>query len=202
MRFATITVAALSTLTLAACQTSSLTDAQKEGVTHTDQAFSGTMKDIDAEASVISFVGGSTVVDHEGKFNEYEAHIMLDETDPANLEKAAIMATIDLTSAVTDAEGLNGHLQKADFFETATYPQATFNSTNIASKGGNMYAVTGDLTVKGVTKSVSFDAEITDEYLTATYEFPRKEFGVGNDTYGQKLLDETVPVNVKLVFKK
>lgn len=202
MKHSVLGLAVLSSVTLAACQTSSLTDAQKESVTHTDHAFSGEMKQIDAEQSVLSFVGGSTIIDHEGKFDSYDAHIMLDETDPANLEKASIMASVDLTSAVTDADGLNGHLQKADFFDTATYPQATFESTNIASKGGNTYAVTGNLTVKGVTKSVSFDAEITDEYLTATYDFPRKEFGIGNDTYGQKLLDETVPVSVKLVFKK
>jgi polyisoprenoid-binding protein YceI len=193
---------ALSALALAACQTSSLTDAEKAEVVETDTAFSGEMKEIDAEQSVISFVGGSDVIDHQGKFTRYTASVDLDDVEPANLEKATITAEIDLTSAVTDTEMLNGHLQKADFFNTASGSVATFESTSIVAKGGNQYDVTGDLTVKGHTQSVSFPAEITDEYITATYDFPRTDYGIGNDSYGAKLLDETVPVTVKLVFKK
>lgn len=193
---------ALSVLTLAACQTSSLTDAEKAQVVETDVAFSGELKAIDAEQSVISFIGGSDILDHEGKFTRYTASVDLDDAEPANLEKASITAEIDLTSAVTDAPGLDGHLQKADFFNTASGSVATFTSTEIVAKGDNMFDITGDLTLKGQTKSVTFPAEITDEYLVATYDFPREEFGVGNDSYGQKILDKTVPVTVKLVFQK
>lgn len=193
---------ALSALTLAACQTSSLTDAEKAEVVPTDTPFTGATMDIDAEQSVVSFVGGSTIVDHEGKFTRYTASVDLDATEPANLEKASITAEIDLTSAETDSKGLDGHLQKADFFNTASGSTATFASTSIVAKGDNMYDVTGDLTVKGQTKEITFPAEITADYLLATYEFPRKEWGVGNDQYKDKLLDETVPVSVKLVFKK
>lgn len=199
MRTAAIPLA-LSVLALAACQTSSLTDAEKAEVVETETPFSGELKEIDAERSVISFVGGSDVIDHEGKFTRYTATVDLDETDPANLENATIAAEVDLTSAETDAPGLTGHLQKADFFNTASGATATFASTRIESLGDNRYAVTGDLTLKGQTQEISFEAEITDSYLTATYDFPRKEWGIGNDHYGQKLLDETVPVSVKLVF--
>lgn len=202
MRTKAIVPIALSVLALAACQTSSLTDAEKAQVVETETAFSGELKEIDAEQSAISFFGQSDVIDHEGKFTRYTASVDLDETEPANLEKASITAEIDLTSAETDAPGLTGHLQKADFFNTASGSTATFTSTSIVSKGDNMYDVTGDLTVKGQTKSVTFPAEITDEYLIASYEFPRKEWGVGNDSYGAKLLEDMVPVTVKLVFKQ
>lgn len=202
MRTAALVPVALSVLTLAACQTSSLTDAEKAEVVPTDAPFTGTSLEIDAEQSVVSFVGGSTIVDHEGKFTAYTAEVDLDDADPSNLENATITADIDLTSAVTDAPGLDGHLQKADFFNTASGSTATFTSTKIVAKGGNMYDVTGDLTLKGQTKSITFPAEITADYLLATYDFPRKEWGVGNDQYKDKLLDETVPVSVKLVFKK
>ena len=193
---------ALSALTLAACQTSSLTDAEKAEVVPTDTPFAGTMMEIDAEQSVISFVGGSDILDHQGKFNRYTATVDLDDTEPANLEKATIVAEIDLTSAETDAPGLDGHLQKADFFNTASGSTATFTSTSIESLGENRYQITGDLTLVGKTEEITFPAEITNDYLTATYDFPRKDWGIGKDTYGQKLLDETVPVSVKLVFKK
>lgn len=192
----------LSTLALTACQTSSLTDAEKAPIVDTETAFNGEMKDIDMDQSVISFIGGSSLVDHEGKFTRFTADVTLDGAEPANLERASINADIDLTSAVTDAKGLDGHLQKDDFFATETNPSATFASTSIVATGGNMYDITGDLTVKGMTKSVTISAEITDDYLFATYDFPRKEFHIGNDSYKDKLLDETVPVTIKLVFKK
>lgn len=192
----------LSVLALSACQTSSLTDNEKADVVPTDAMFDGTVKDIDAAQSVISFVGGSSIVDHEGKFTEFSADVTLDPTEPANLEKASISATVDLTSVKTDSAGLDGHLQKADFFNTASGATATFASTKIEHEDGTHYNVTGDLTVKGQTKSVTFKADITNEYLLATFDFPRKEFGVGNDQYKDKLLDEEVPVSVKLVFKK
>lgn len=193
---------ALSALTLAACQTSSLTDAEKAPIVDTETSFDGQMKEIDIDQSVISFVGGSSVVDHEGKFTRFTASVDLDETEPANLEKASITAEIDLTSVKTDAAGLDGHMQKADFFNTASGSTATFVSTKIEREDGTHYDVTGDLTVKGQTKSVTLEAEITNDYLFATYDFPRKEFSIGNDSYKDKLLDEFVPVTAKLVFKK
>lgn len=189
-----------SALLLGACQTSSLTEEERQEVTRTDASFSGEPKTIDAEKSVISFVGKSNLIDHEGKFNAYTADIELDPEDPADLEKASFSATLDMTSIEVDAAGLQGHLQKADFFDTEQYPTATFESSSIVHKGDNVYDIRGFLTVKGVSKTVVVEAEITDEYLTAQYDFPRREFGVGNDNYGEKLLDEMVPVDIKLVF--
>lgn len=195
-------VGLLSLSTLAACSTSSLTENERASVTETDTAFSGEYKEIDKDRSVISFTGKSNIINHEGKFNEYTADVTLDATEPANLEKASIRAEIDLASTEVDAAGLQGHLQRDDFFAVDTHPKATFVSTRIVSKGGNMYDITGDLTVKGITESVTIPAEITDEYLLATYDFPREDFAIGNDSYGNKLLESTVPVTIKLVFKK
>ncbi|MBP9850873.1 MAG: YceI family protein [Candidatus Peribacteraceae bacterium] len=191
----------VAALSLGACQTSSLNEDEMAPVPESDTAFSGELRQIDKSKSVISFVGKSDVINHEGKFNEYSATVTLDEETPADLEKATIAAEIDITSVVIDAAGLQDHLLKDDFFATETYPTATFASTSIVSKGGNMYDISGDLTIKGVTKSITFTAEITDDYLTAQYDLPRAEFGIGNDTYGQKLLEPTVPVDIKLVFQ-
>lgn len=197
-----LVLSALSLVALSACKTSSLTEAEKAPIVDTEIAFSGEMKEIDMSQSVISFIGGSDVIDHEGKFETFTADVDLDDDEPANLEKASITATVDITSVKTDAGGLDGHLQKADFFNTASGSTATFVSTKIEHENGNHYDVTGDLTVKGVTKSVTLEVEITNDYLLAMYDFPRKEWGIGNDSYKDKLLDEYVPITVKLVFKK
>lgn len=202
MRSFTILVPAMALLALTACQTSSLTEDQQEPLQESSQAFSGTEKQIDQDKSVISFMGNSNVIDHEGKFNDYDVTLDLDDQEPSNLEKAVIRAEINIASAETDAPGLDGHLKRADFFDAEQFPMATFVSTSIVNTGGNTYDVTGDITVKGMTKTVMLKADITDEYLTATYDLPRKDFGIGNDNYGDKLLEETVPVTIKLVFQQ
>ena len=191
-----------TTLALTACQTSSLTQEEKAPVEPTEASFSREMKEIDKSQSAISFQGNSNIIDHEGKFPVYDTEVTLDATEPANLEKAKITAEVDLTATEVDAPVLQGHLQKADFFDVENHPKATFVSTSIVSKGDNMYTVTGDLMIKGVTKSITFDAEITDAYLTAAFEVARQDFGIGNDSYGQKLLELMVPVQVKMVFMK
>ncbi|HMQ28552.1 MAG TPA: YceI family protein, partial [Acidimicrobiales bacterium] len=197
MRSAVATAILLPALTLAACSTSVIEESDR-AVPQAANAYSGRLLTVDKEQSYVSFLGKSSIVDHEGAFDEYTFELTTDTTSHADLEKATIVATIDIDSARTDADGLTGHLKKADFFDVENYPTATFTSTKIVSKGGNQYEVTGDLTVKGQTKTVVMQAEITDDYLRGTFEMPRKEFGVGNDSYGDKLLNDTVPVEVKL----
>ncbi len=192
----------IALLALSACRTSSLTEKEKAPVPESNTSFSGELKGIDKSQSVISFTGKSNLINHEGKFPAYEAKVTLDQAEPANLEKAHIEATIDITTVEVDAAGVQSHLQKDDFFATEKYPTATFVSKSIVSKGSNQYEVTGDLTMKGITKTAVFMAEITDDYLTAHYDLPRADFGIGNDSYGKKLLEPTVPVDIKLVFVK
>ncbi len=193
----------LLALTLSACATTSVIEDDEKTLPESDAAFNLSEPVVfDKSQSYVSFLGKSSIINHEGEFETFDVTMDLDDDAPADLTKAKLEATIDLTSAKTDAEGLNGHLQKADFFDTAQFPEATFTSTSIVSTGGNMYDVLGDLTVKGKTMPVTMKAEITDAYVLADFDMPRKEFGVGNDSYGEKLLDETVPVQAKLVFLK
>ena len=124
----------LVVLSLSACQTSSLTQDEKVSAPETSTPFSGVLKGIDMTQSHISFVGKSNIVNHEGKFTTYSAHVTLDSAEPSNLEKATIDATIDVASVKTDADGLNGHLQKEDFFDAEQFPTVSFVSTNILSK--------------------------------------------------------------------
>lgn len=202
MRNASLSLALVSLLALGACQISSLTESEKAPVPESTTTFTGGTKQIDKSQSVISFVGKSNIINHEGKFNEYTAVLTLDPQMPADLEKASLSVEIDVASVETDAEGLTNHLKQDEFFAAAAHPKATFRSMSIASRGGNGYIIVGDLTIKGITKSVTLRAEITDDYLATTYELPREEFGIGNESYGKKLLEPIVPISVKLVFAK
>lgn len=189
-------------LSLAACQSSpAVLPSPEDAATPTQEtktAFTGTHTSIDLSQSSISFIGKSSIVDHPGSFASFAAMLKTDATARAEFARAALNVSIDLTSVSTDSKGLDGHLQREDFFDTANYPRATFASTSIESVGGMTYRILGDLTVKGVTKSITAMADVSDERIHATFDLPRKEFGVGNDSYGDKLLDPMVPVEVVL----
>ncbi len=196
---ASLCVLSLS-LVLAACSTTVIDDSQRL-VPDGQEPFTGRSLEMDPERSFIAFQGRSNLINHEGTFNTFTVSITPAADNPQNFARASVDAVIDVTSVETDAAGLTNHLQQADFFDVATYPLATFRSTSIMSTGGNTYQITGDLTIKDTTLPATFDAVLTDEMLRATYDLPRQEFGIGNDSYGDKLLEPLVPVEVQVVFR-
>lgn len=126
----------------------------------------------------VEFEGSKVTGSHTGGFNTVSGSVTVPDED---LTKAVINATIDMKSTHSDNEGLTKHLLSADFFEADTHPESTFVSTAIAQDGAT-YSVTGDLTLHGVTKSITFPATLAlaDGKVTANAEFDinRKDFGI------------------------
>jgi|SRR5690606_33158214 len=91
-----------------------------------------------------------------GKFNAYSAEI--EAADLADLTTATIAFSFDVASIDTSSEDRDNHLKSADFFDVENNPTIDFKSTSI-TKDGDDYEVTGDLTIKGVTKSITFEVE-------------------------------------------
>jgi polyisoprenoid-binding protein YceI len=126
------------------------------------------------EGSSVGFVGSKITGSHDGGFNTVEGEVLLVDGDPT---KSSVNLTIDATSLWADDERLTGHLKSPDFFDVEIYPTATFKSTEItAAETG--YTMVGNLTLHGITKSISFPAEITveDGRVTAAAEFAIKRF--------------------------
>ena len=92
-----------------------------------------------------------------GHFDEFEGSAHVDTVTPAN---SSVTVTIQAASVTTGNEQRDGHLKTPDFFDIATYPQITFVSTNV-ERDGSEWAITGDLTINGVTKSVTVPFEET-----------------------------------------
>ncbi|GGK04811.1 polyisoprenoid-binding protein [Lentibacillus kapialis] len=90
----------------------------------------------------------------KGHFNDFDAVI---EVDPENLEDSKVEVTIDVSSIDTKNTGRDEHLRSDDFFAVEKHPKATFVATGVKKKSDNNYDVTGDLTITGTTKSVTFD---------------------------------------------
>lgn len=107
---------------------------------------------------------------------------------------------VDMTSITnTDLEGdykgkLEGHLNSDDFFGTATNPTSSLVFTKVEASGKNSYSVTGDLTIKGITKPVTFDVSIYGSKATATLKVDRAAYDVkyGSGSFFDNLGDKTI----------
>ena len=120
-----------------------------------------------------------------GEFKAYSGKLSLDEADPA---RSTVEATIDVNSIDTRVADRDAHLKSPDFFDAAAHPTITFRSTKVAKAGKEKLKVTGDLTLRGVTKPVVLDVATTPEVkgmfgetrrgFAATTKISRKAFGL------------------------
>lgn len=91
-----------------------------------------------------------------GAFDRWQGTFELDEANPA---ASKVAVRIEAASINTREEKRDAHLRSADFFDVATYPELTFDSTRVEKLDDEHYKVTGNLTIHGVTKEVVLDAE-------------------------------------------
>ena len=101
---------------------------------------------------IISYL---TVSQMLGTFKSYDATI---KTTHDDFTEATIEFSAEVNSIDTDNEGRDKHLQSADFFDAEKYPSLTFKSTSFKKIDDKNYAVTGELTIHGVTKTVTLNA--------------------------------------------
>ena len=120
-------------------------------------AFAADTYVIDPVHSTIGFsVKHLTVSEVQGNFKTFTGSITLDSKNAA---AAAVDASIETKSINTQNEQRDTHLRSADFFDADANPAITFKSTNVAVNG-NTYTVTGDLSIKGITKSITLPLTI------------------------------------------
>jgi polyisoprenoid-binding protein YceI len=136
--------------------------------------------DIDPTHSEIGFTARHLMSKVRGRFESFEGRIVTGETPSAT-------ASIDLNSINTHEKNRDAHLRSGDFFDVAANGPMTFTATEVQS-GGKGLLVVGDLTIKGVTKSVTLDVEVlgserdpwggTRVGFEGTTQISRKDFGV------------------------
>lgn len=140
----------------------------------------------------------------QGRFNEFDAEI---DFDPENIEAAKVAFTIQAASADTGLEKRDAHLTAADFLDVENHPEITFVSKSVEMTGDNTAAVTGDVTIKGVTNEEIFEVTLrkigpspfnpdqTIAGLMVEGEIDRTKYGV---SYGAPALGATLPVRIDL----
>lgn len=148
-----------------------------------------------------------------GRFNDFSGTIVFDDKDPS---KISVDATAATASIWTDNDRRDAHLKTADFFDAEHFPTLSFKSSKVTPDGKNKFKIAGDLTMRGVTKPVVFDAEFlgagavgvggqsmgAKAGFTATTTVNRKDWGINWNKVldnGSLMLsdDVTIELNVE-----
>ena len=156
-------------------------------VTGTSQAPSPTQWQIDPAHSAAHFSVRHLMISNvRGEFGKVSGNVVL---DPSDLTKSTVEVSVDATTINTREPQRDEHLRSADFFDVANHPAITFRSKQITAAGAGRFKVTGDLTIRGVTRTVTFDVDgptppVKDPWgnvragVSATAKINRKDFGL------------------------
>jgi polyisoprenoid-binding protein YceI len=144
------------------------------------------------------------------RFDKIEGSVLLDKAD---LTRSSVSVTLPLDGLDTGVAKLDEELKGQDFLDTAKYPTITFTSTKVEKSGENGLKITGDLTVHGITKSVTLDAKVNKIGIfeipgvikaqaagfDATTVIKRSDFGV---TKYVPAVSDDIPVHITLDAKQ
>jgi polyisoprenoid-binding protein YceI len=153
-----------------------------------------------------SHFGFSNPIAHFGKVDGSITY------DPANVGASKVEVTIPLSGLNSHVEAFDEHLRSADFFDAAKFPDITFKSTSVKAAGKGKLKVSGDLTIKGITKPVVLDVTINKIGMqplakrdaagfSATATIKRTDFDVGK--YAPNVSDEvTLSITTEAIVPK
>lgn len=152
--------------------------------------------------SAVNFEAKQMGVPLKGHFKKFDAKIAFDAAKP---ETSKIHFTIDTGSATMGAKETDAELPKADWFNVAKFPQATFDSSAVKALGGGKFQVDGTLTIKGNAQKVSLPVTLTQSgaTTTATGTLPLKRltFKIGDgDWKDTSMVADEVTVQFKLAL--
>jgi polyisoprenoid-binding protein YceI len=161
---------------------------------------------IDPAHSIIGFAVRHLEINWvEGRFKDFEGTIHYDDKD---VTKSSVEFTAKVESIDTGVAPRDKHLRTADFFEVEKYPTLSFKSTRVERKGKDAYVLSGDLTMKGVTKPVQLPFKITGAVkdpwsntrigIEAQTKVNRRDFGIN---YGSAFAGGGLDVGNEITIK-
>ena len=157
--------------------------------------FSTVIEPVD-DASEIKFAIKNFGLNVTGKFSGLSGTIQF---NPSNLSASVFNVSVDAATVNTGVDMRDSHLKKEEYFDVSKYPSLNFVSTSITGDQ-NGYTVSGRLTIKGVTKDISFPFTATRQndvmVFTGSFSINRKDFNVGG---GSTVMGSNVDVNLKVL---
>lgn len=164
-------------------------------------------KKIDTSKSTILWVGKKITGQHNGTLDFKSGTLVFD-----GKKLTGGSFTVDMTTiSATDVEGkskekLDGHLKADDFFGVDKHPTSQLEFKKVADKGKDVYTVTADMIIKGITNSVTFDLTVKDNTATTNFNVDRTKFDIkyGSKSFidgiGDRAINDEFELEVKLVF--
>jgi len=153
-----------------------------------------------SDQSSISFVGSKVTGSHAGSFKEFDGNFNLKEGEPQSGE-----FTIEMNSLSSDSEKFTAHLKAADFFDVENYPQSKFAVTAFTKKSESEYDLSGNLTLRGVTKNITFPTKVThngsDVTVVAEFDINRQDFEISYPGKKDDLIRDEVIIKLNLAAK-
>ena len=156
-------------------------------VTATSQGTKPTQWTIDPAHSAAHFSVRHLMISNvRGEFSKLSGNVLIDPIDPA---RSSVEVNMETSSVNTREPQRDEHLRSADFFDVANHPAIMFKSKKVVATGGDRYKLTGDLTIRGTSKEVTFDVEgptpsVKDPWgnvragVSAHAKINRKDFGL------------------------
>ncbi|MEA3116890.1 MAG: hypothetical protein QOI13_160 [Paraburkholderia sp.] len=159
---------------------------------------------VDVEKSTIVATSKQMNVPVEGKFKKFTAQVSFDPAKPA---AGSAEFTVDVGSYDLGDKDYNDQVAGKDWFDAKTYPSATFVAHEIAPAGGNKYKVTGSLTIKGKSQTVTVPVTVTqqgaDQIFDGSLPIKRSVFGVGTGEWKDtSLVADEVIIKFHIVAAK
>lgn len=152
------------------------------------------------KTSQVNFMVTNLGFDVDGSFKNINGKIIFDEN---NLSASSFDVAVEATTINTGNNTRDKHLRGKDYFDAAAHPQIRITSTRIArSVTAGSYVLFANLTIKGVTKEVSFPFKATQETggirFTGAFKIKRRDFGVG----GRSTISNDVDIKLNVFSKK
>ena len=152
--------------------------------------------------SEIVFVSKQMGVPVEGHFKKFDAQIAFEPTKP---EASKIAFTVDIASATIGVPETDAELPKATWFNTAKFPQATFQSTGVKGLGAGKFEVSGKLSIKGASRDVVIPIALVQAGATTTaigtFALKRLTFKIGENEWADtSMVADDVQVKFKLAL--
>src|SRR5688572_22716459 len=117
--------------------------------------FAQTTYKVDKSHSKLGFaISHMMISEVEGQFNSFDVTLVSSKDD---FSDATVELTADVNTVDTNSERRDGHLKSPDFFDATAFPSITFKSTSFTKTGDKTYKLVGDLTMHGVTKSITLE---------------------------------------------
>ncbi|MFN7959028.1 MAG: YceI family protein [Holophagaceae bacterium] len=159
---------------------------------------------IDPVHSEVSFKIRHLLAKTSGRFTKFGGTI---KVDTADISKSSVEVSIDAASINTDNEGRDKHLKTADFFDVEKFPTITFKSTSVKEVAKGKLEVTGDFTLRGVTKRITFPitaagtqpgmkpGTVVAGFIDGALTINRNDYGI---KYGPGVLGDEVAISLNI----